>query len=166
MVENLDFFVDYVYSVNPFVPNAPFLYPLKTSENCKVFWCFQGLEKGYIGNEWVNNFSPTPSNPTTSCLYRILQSKCLIVLGSHVHQFRYRNSSHFKRQPHKMVKHTQTIRRLLPYCLSVFDHFVGLTLKIFPLLHERLNPIIFTVCFNFRSWCVIRLESARIKWKN
>ena len=29
-----------------------------------------------------------------------------------------------------MVKHTQTIRRLLPtYCLSVFDHFAGLALK-------------------------------------
>ena len=23
--------------INPFVPNAPFLYPLKTSENLKVF---------------------------------------------------------------------------------------------------------------------------------
>ena len=39
--------------VNPFVPNAPFLYPLKTSENRKVFWCFQGVEKGCIENEWV-----------------------------------------------------------------------------------------------------------------
>ena len=30
-----------------------------------------------------------------------------------------------------MVKHTQTIRRLLPTnCLSVFDHFVGLALKV------------------------------------
>ena len=33
-------------------------------------------------------------------------------------------------QPHKMVKHTQTIRRqiadVLPNCLSVFDHIVGL----------------------------------------
>ena len=29
-----------------------------------------------------------------------------------------------------MVKHTETIRRLLPTnCLSVFDHFVGLALK-------------------------------------
>ena len=29
-----------------------------------------------------------------------------------------------------MVKHTLTIRRLLPWnCLSVFDHFVGLTLE-------------------------------------
>ena len=29
-----------------------------------------------------------------------------------------------------MVKHSQTIRRLLPMnCLSAFDHFVGLVLK-------------------------------------
>ena len=36
----------------------------------------------------------------------------------------------FKRQPHKMVKHTQTIRRQQPTnCLSVFDHFMRLALK-------------------------------------
>ena len=36
-----------------------------------------------------------------------------------------------KRQPHKMVKHIQTIRRqLLTNCSSVFDHFVGLQLKV------------------------------------
>ena len=35
-----------------------------------------------------------------------------------------------KRKPHKMVKHTLTIRRLLPTnCLKLFDHFVGLALK-------------------------------------
>ena len=35
------------------------------------------------------------------------------------------------RQPHKMVKHTQTIRwLLLMNCLSVFDHFVGLALRV------------------------------------
>ena len=45
-----------VFIINPFVPNAPFLYPLKTSENCKVFWCFQGVEKGCIGNEWVKGY--------------------------------------------------------------------------------------------------------------
>ena len=39
----------------------------------------------------------------------------------------------FKRQPHKMLKCTQTIRRLLlTNCLSVFDHFVRLA-------HKRLN---------------------------
>ena len=37
--------------LNPFDPNAPFLYPLKTSENRNVYWCFQGLGKGCIGNE-------------------------------------------------------------------------------------------------------------------
>ena len=39
-------------------------------------------------------------------------------------------SEPFKRQSHKMVKHTQTIHRQQPTnCLSVFDHFVGLALK-------------------------------------
>ena len=36
----------------------------------------------------------------------------------------------FKRQPYKMVKHTQTIRWQQPKnCLNVFEHFVGLALK-------------------------------------
>ena len=35
------------------VPSAPFLYPLKTRN---LFWCFRGVEKGCIGNEWVNWF--------------------------------------------------------------------------------------------------------------
>ena len=34
--------------VNPFVPNSPFLYSLRTSEKRKV-------EKGCIKNEWVNS---------------------------------------------------------------------------------------------------------------
>ena len=38
--------------------------------------------------------------------------------------------SPFKRKPHKMVNHTQTICWLLPTnCLSMFDHLVGLALK-------------------------------------
>ena len=37
----------------------------------------------------------------------------------------------FKPQSHKMVKHAQTIRRQKPTnCLSVFDHFVELALKV------------------------------------
>ena len=39
---------------NPFVPNTIFLYTLKTSGNLTGFWCFQGLEKGCIGNEWAD----------------------------------------------------------------------------------------------------------------
>ena len=36
----------------------------------------------------------------------------------------------FKLQPHRMVRHTQTIRREQPTnCLSVFDHFAGLERK-------------------------------------
>ena len=41
-------------NINPFVPSAPLLNPLKTSENLTVFWCFQGVEKECIGNKWVN----------------------------------------------------------------------------------------------------------------
>ena len=43
------------FEVNPIVPNTPCLYPLKTSQKLTVFWCFQGVEKGYIGNKWVNS---------------------------------------------------------------------------------------------------------------
>ena len=38
--------------LNPFVPNAPFLYPLKRSENLS-FLIFSGVEKACIANEWV-----------------------------------------------------------------------------------------------------------------
>ena len=41
--------------INSFVPNSPFIYPLKTSQNLTIFWCFQEVEKGWIGNEWVKN---------------------------------------------------------------------------------------------------------------
>ena len=47
---------------NPFVLNAPFLYPLKASEKRKVFWCFQGVEKRCIGNEWVKGRVPPNFN--------------------------------------------------------------------------------------------------------
>ena len=40
--------------INPFVPNVPFLNLLKTLENRIVFWFFQRVEKGCIGNEWIN----------------------------------------------------------------------------------------------------------------
>ena len=46
------------FSINPFVPNVPFLYLLKTSENLTVFGCFQGVEKGCIGNKWVKLHYP------------------------------------------------------------------------------------------------------------
>ena len=41
--------------INPFAPNTPFLYPLKTSENLTVFWSFQGVEKECIGDTWAHS---------------------------------------------------------------------------------------------------------------
>ena len=65
---------------HPLVPNAPFLYPLKTSENRKVFWCFQGVEKGYIGNKWVNstsrsNYSSPMKNTVRNKMNHVLRSQ-------------------------------------------------------------------------------------------
>ena len=37
------------------VPNAPFFYSLKISENLTVFWCFKRVQKGAL-NKWVNNY--------------------------------------------------------------------------------------------------------------
>ena len=47
----LCFQVTNCFSFNPFIPNALFHYPLKTSENLTLFWCFQGVEKGCIVNQ-------------------------------------------------------------------------------------------------------------------
>ena len=37
--------------VNPFVVNIPSLYPLKTSDNFTVFWCFQGERREALGKK-------------------------------------------------------------------------------------------------------------------
>ena len=43
-----------LWDLNLFVSNTPFLYPLKTSEDLMVFWCFQGEEKGCIGTNGLS----------------------------------------------------------------------------------------------------------------
>ena len=61
------------------------------------------------------------------------------------------------RQPQKMVKRTQTIRRLLPTnCLSVFNHFVRLPLKgltiavrILPFKNKKEKWLLYDVSFIF-----------------
>ena len=43
-----------VLHFNPFIPNAPFFYPLKTSENLTVFWCLMKYKKGALGKNCLN----------------------------------------------------------------------------------------------------------------
>ena len=73
-------------SLNPFVPNAPFLYPLKKSENRMIFWCFQGAEEGCIKNKRVNLFQadlPLYSN-TFFFFFNIAVLKYLLqITGKH-----------------------------------------------------------------------------------
>ena len=48
------FFQSFFVSISHSFPMRFFFTPGKT-ENCKVFLCFQGVEKGYIGNKWVSS---------------------------------------------------------------------------------------------------------------
>ena len=57
---------DLINQSNQFVPNAPFFYCLKPSENRKVFCCFQGVEKGCIGKKWVKGGMEDPLSITVS----------------------------------------------------------------------------------------------------
>ena len=97
--------------INVFFPKSPFLSPLKT-ENLAVFWCFQGVEKGCIGNEWVNPFlanapiiylSKTSKSLWSSDIFRGFKIEKLGLSLLDVLTLKY--------QSHKMVKHTPTIRR-------------------------------------------------------
>ena len=64
----------------------------------------------------------------------------------------------FERQPHKMVKHTQTIRRQQPTnCLSVFGHFVGLELKGLTRYIDYDYHGNFSVHFGSKKYCYIDL---------
>ena len=57
---NVEIITNVIYfCVDPFVSNAPFLYPLKTSENLTIFQFFQGIEKRCIENEWIKVFHTT-----------------------------------------------------------------------------------------------------------
>ena len=42
---------DFIHNnfVNPFAPNAPFLYSLETTENLRFSYVFKGLRKGALG---------------------------------------------------------------------------------------------------------------------
>ena len=61
---NVSHFKLHYSDFNPFVSNSPFLCSLKTSQNRKVFWCFQGVETGCIGNVWVKNCLELPRRLT------------------------------------------------------------------------------------------------------
>ena len=55
--------------VNLFVPNAPVFYPLNTSKKCKVFRCFQVVEKECIGNKCVNEMGVNRKSSLVSVNY-------------------------------------------------------------------------------------------------
>ena len=97
--------------VNPFNTTDLLLHPIKTSEDQGISDIFRGYRKRPMAWNELNR-------------HWIVRSS-----GSSVYNYSVCTWP-FKRQPQKMVKHTQTTRRFLQAnCLSVFDHFVGLALK-------------------------------------
>ena len=63
-----------IYSANPFVPSVPFLFPLKTARNSKIFWCFQSVEKGCIENKrakWDEKCTNRFTNLSSHLLWKV-----------------------------------------------------------------------------------------------
>ena len=65
---------------HPFVTNARFLYPLKTSENFMVFWCFKGVQKRCIGNKWVltKNCDYVDYCVTDTCIWQTKKKRTVL----------------------------------------------------------------------------------------
>ena len=55
-------YVRKVHSLTHSFPMHPFSTPWKHQKTVKVFWPFQGTEKGCTGNEWVNSIISTFEN--------------------------------------------------------------------------------------------------------
>ena len=107
---------------NLFVPNAPFLYPLKTSEKRTVCWCFQGVEKGCIGDEWVNSSLPLSSAEVWPHYYANGAKLACIYLFL----FFFKETRH--------VSVTCTIRIMLYLCLIIMHGFaISISVLILPI---------------------------------
>ena len=94
----------------------PIPYPLKTSENRKVFWCFQGLQKGYTGYERINKYWNSTENHTLSLLFQIYIN------------FEIRSGEKPKLKSHDRAypscfMHAIVARMRLPKIFSNFVHF-------------------------------------------
>ena len=67
--------------INPFVHNAPFIYPLKTSEKFTVFSRFQGVLKEYIGSKWVDQLWQKVGTLKEEICESEIVSKCFCIFA-------------------------------------------------------------------------------------
>ena len=77
------------FIINLFVPDTRFLFPQKTSENPKVFWYFQWVEKGCIWNELVKHYyylSPIFQGVIWHVQHKVVKS-CVMLLPRLNHSF-------------------------------------------------------------------------------
>ena len=86
-----------IFELTHSFPMHPFSTPTpqrkKTSENHKVFWCFHGVEKGCIGNEWVKTFKIHLTRAFNSHNPKWIKlNKCLRLCLSHLCEPKFKHS--------------------------------------------------------------------------
>ena len=80
---------------------------------------------------YQNAIEISRSNYSLNVFQETFNSNKLVFTCSNRYFFALIEVNPLKRQPQKRVNYAQTIRQLLPAnCFSVFDHFVGLMLKV------------------------------------
>ena len=80
---------------------------------------------------YQNAIEISRSNYSLKVFQETFNSNKLVFTCSNWYFFAVIEVNPLKRQPQKIVDYAQTIRQLLPAnCFSVFDHFVGLMLKV------------------------------------
>ena len=130
-------------SINPFFPNAPFLYPLKTSENRKVFWCFQWVEKGCIGNKRVQR--------ERQQVWEISRLKLFVFLscgipGLYIHiSSIMRQKGESQNDSYKKTKHTKFSEKTNIFDALIRTHVYAYFLHPIRIVHFSKN----LVCFVF-----------------
>ena len=112
----------YVESFNPFVASAPFLYPLKISENLPVFWCFQGLEKRCIGNKWFDLFKVFRCITLTNIVYRCMTLIDLLFCGKQsLSRLKANRTSVYKCYIYTCSRTFRNIHRKTPFSECLFN---------------------------------------------
>ena len=133
--------------LNPFIPNVPFPYHLKTSENRKVFWCLQGVDKGCIGTNGLIFTQPKCVRRTLSCIYDVFFfAKIPKLLSENVPPKMFNSSLSYRNQP-----------------INLRSKSMGWFLYDRGLRHERVNRILNTsLKLTAKIWWRIKVICKRL----
>ena len=102
---------------NPFVPNIPFHTPWKHQKTVRFSDVFRGVEKGYIGSEWIN-------------VQSMLVQACKIIRGLNHHSFGFLRVTGYSKKICRWSFARKISWSLILFCnsskllrASIFRHF-------------------------------------------